>query len=331
MRQCVLDPKSAGLLLTVTLGCTSSCAHCCLSCEPGKVELRLSREEMAACVDQASALGIRGICFTGGEPVIYLADILPVMRKARGLGLYVDIRTNAAWAWSMSAARDVVHKMLDSGLGRLGFSYDDHHAAIPLKSIHNAIAVARERAVPFYLDWMSVGKSVGQVSRILGIEPPDELRTVGSPLRVGRATSLGDENFAFVATEALRAHPATCRDPSYPLVNVFPGGYVAFHPCCWVNPALLRHVNLCADGWMAKLVSDTASSPMSTFILTEGVTGLIKNAHPSVLKGRYSHACEACYDLLGAQFPDEAIGTLPGYIRDFYGTAQHPLTSASPS
>lgn len=320
----LFDARRAALLLIVTLGCTSSCDHCCLSCEPGKASLRLSVEEMSSCIDQALDLGICSVGFTGGEPTIYLSDILPLMRKAHNLGLHVDIRTNASWAKSLSATRDMIRRMKDSGLGRLGFSYDSYHASIPISNLHYAIAVARELHLSFYLDWMSSGKSVEQVSGILGIEYPRELRTVSGPLRVGRAVSLGDEHFSFTSTESLRLCPSWCRSPSHPLVNVFPGGYAAFHPCCWINPALLHRVNLSSDTWMRELAQRTGSSPMVNFLLSRGVTGLIEESPPSHLREKYSYSCDACYDLLGTLFPDEVETDLPGYILDFYGPGRAP-------
>ena len=299
---------NAPLMLMVTLGCNVGCDHCCFACNPDKLQLSISESEMLSYIEQAYEFGSRSVSFTGGEPM--LLDLSLPMALANHLGMQVDLRTNAFWAKDYGVAFQTLRSLQLQGVTRLGLSYDSYHAkAIPPDNIVNVLRASRELCVPVYLDWIGL-HSRKQVLDYLQISE-DELRYVGPPLKVGAATKLGNKYFSYTYANDLHSD---CR--SEMLLTIFPGGYVSLHPCCWVNPALIRKID--SNGWLKGLEEEMNSSPMVNFLKNYGVRGLIKKAReecPELVKPYYSRHCEACYDLLGTLFPDE-VQELPWYLEE---------------
>jgi len=300
---------SASLMLMVTLGCNSECAHCCFACRSDKLHLGMSESEILDYIKQAYEFGIRSVVFTGGEPL--LLDLAAPMLLANDLGMQIDVRTNAFWAKDYDTACDTLQLLQFQGLQRLGLSYDRYHAkSIPPEYIMNALKASRELCIPVYLDWIGLGTRKQVLEYLCANEC--ELRYVGPPLRVGAATKLSHQHFRYAYTNHLYSR---CR--SEMLLTIFPGGYASLHPCCWVNPALIRKIG--SNGWMKQLTEEMKNSPMVNFLSEFGVRGLIEKAkqeHPELVKTYYSRHCEACYDLLGTLFSDEVQG-LPRHIWEF--------------
>lgn len=303
------------LMLMVTLGCNSECTHCCFACSPQKLSLSMTENEMISYIEQVHEYGIRSVTFTGGEPM--LLNLEAPMLSANDLGMQIDIRTNAFWAKDYDKAFNILQYLQFLGLIRLGLSYDGYHAeAISPNCVMNALRAARELYLPVYLDWMGL-HSRKQIITHLHLEP-DELRYVGPPLRVGRATNLDDEHFRFIPIDNLRKD-VRCGSGMPNILTVFPGSYASLYPCCWIHPYLIRKTS--DNGWIEQLESEMREDKAARFLCNYGISGLIAKAgdeHPELLKPHYSHQCEACYDLLGSLFPGETQ-ELPQYLEDFRG------------
>lgn len=238
------------------------------------------------------------------------------MALANFLGMQIDVRTNAFWAEDHDKTLSVLRGLQLQGLARLGLSYDDYHSkTISSTNIINTLEATRELKAPVYLDWIGL-ETRKQVLECLHMNEC-ELRYVGPPLKVGKASRLGHEHFSYVCTKDLCS---VCRSET--LLTIFPGGHASLHPCCWVNPALIRKIG--GSGWIRELEHEIANSPMTNFLSKFGVRGLINRARqecPGLVKPYYSRHCEACYDLLGVLFPDEAQG-LPWYLEELLPSMQ---------
>lgn len=305
------------MVLVATLGCNSNCIHCCLSCEMQKASIKLSDADMVDYIKQGNKKGIKTVTFTGGEPM--LLDLSIPMAFANELGMYIDLRTNAFWARSYDEAYSTLEELKKKGLQRLGLSFDNYHANfIPMEYVINALQASRCLNIPLYIDWIGI-ESYEQVLRHLNVVPV-ELRYVGTPLRVGRATKLRDNHFKWLPVEAFMSNIG-CGQNQYPFLTIYPGGYMTLHPCCWVNPALVKKVKTNGNDWISTLSDKVKISPMVNFFRCYGLGGLIEKAKmekPDILKSVYSHQCEVCFDLLPALFPEE-VEEVPQYISDFRG------------
>lgn len=297
------------LMLMVTLGCTSRCAHCCLSAGPEKADLRLEKGEMVRYVRDAHQAGLKGVIFTGGEPTLCLDDLYEPLKLSRRLGLYTDLRTNAAWATSKTLAYDVLDYLSSCGLQRLGLSYDGYHAEyIPRGYVQNAIAAAQELGLQLYLDWIGF-ETAEYVAERLSVDQ-SVIRAVMPPARIGAAVDLADDYFASIPIEDVENnlfYSKSCGKGEAALATVFPGGYASYHECCWVNPRLLFKMK--GGDWIAALKVQSQSDPAVRFLADYGIGGLIRKARqecPGLLKPYYSHQCEVCYSLLAHLFLQKA-------------------------
>ncbi len=112
-----------GILLTRR--CPLECAHCCTRSGP---DVDDAADEIAAktWIDQAVALGIRDICFTGGDPFVALPALRTLVAHAGENHAIAGAITSAFWATSERRAKQVLRQL--PGLHYVGLSYDMYHA-----------------------------------------------------------------------------------------------------------------------------------------------------------------------------------------------------------
>jgi Fe-coproporphyrin III synthase len=79
-----------------TRRCNLTCAHCYTSSGPSARQT-LDVAMLAACLDDAAALGYRQLAVSGGEPLLYPA-LGELLAHARGLGMLTSITTNGMLA-----------------------------------------------------------------------------------------------------------------------------------------------------------------------------------------------------------------------------------------
>jgi hypothetical protein len=117
--------ESIHFLLTYT--CNFECDHCFLWCGPGAGgTFRI--EQICAVLDQAVELGtIKGVCFEGGEPMLFYPLMLEGIREAKRRGLSGGIVTNAYWATSVEDAKLWLRPLLEVGVKSITMSDDSLH------------------------------------------------------------------------------------------------------------------------------------------------------------------------------------------------------------
>ena len=79
--------------LDLTNLCNQACPHC-FGYTPERDVSRMHAEEALRLVDQIKALGVRGLTFTGGGDPLTSPACLPVVERARDIGLDVGFITN---------------------------------------------------------------------------------------------------------------------------------------------------------------------------------------------------------------------------------------------
>lgn len=140
------------LVLNYTLTCPLSCDFCCYNCHPKRTEKmpidlakRLIRE--AAALKSFSSVG-----FTGGEPMVYLDEIIELGELLYKNHLPFTIATAGHWADTPENADQIIGKLNALGLLRLNISHDPSHAKfVPSENIVNAAKAAEKHQLPLYL------------------------------------------------------------------------------------------------------------------------------------------------------------------------------------
>src|ERR1700733_4037598 len=113
--------------ITYTLTCPLSCRDCINSSSPkatGKMQPEVASEYVKTIARHSKA-----ICFTGGEPMLYYNEVLPLVREASSLGLNVSLVTGAGWVRTDKEhiARERLLGLRDAGLEALFISWDIYH------------------------------------------------------------------------------------------------------------------------------------------------------------------------------------------------------------
>jgi hypothetical protein len=117
--------KGIHILLTYT--CTFQCDHCFLYSSPRSVGV-FDVASLERLIDQATAVAtVETICFEGGEPLLYLPQLLAGIRYAKKCGFKTGIVTNAYVARSLEDARLLLSMFEDAGLDSIAVSDDRLH------------------------------------------------------------------------------------------------------------------------------------------------------------------------------------------------------------
>jgi MoaA/NifB/PqqE/SkfB family radical SAM enzyme len=111
-------PENGGRVLwEITNRCNYPCGYCIFSCNPKEDPNELTTEEVENALNGLHQKNFTNIKFTGGEPFIR-KDFMQILRRAKKLGLNLDISTNAslispATASELSDLVDMVHVSVD--------------------------------------------------------------------------------------------------------------------------------------------------------------------------------------------------------------------------
>lgn len=137
----------SSICLLSTLRCNASCKNCCNGCSPDR-GAHMTYEQMKTYIDKSmEAYGqtITQIDLTGGECMLYPADVEKIIEYGATLRLNVSILSNCFWATSYAKAYQTLNKLKQLGLKSMCFSTgEDHQKWVPLRYVRNAsVAAAR--------------------------------------------------------------------------------------------------------------------------------------------------------------------------------------------
>lgn len=121
----ILEPHTVTILTTDQ--CTAECRHCCMNSGPMR-QHRLTYEQIESALDQLfRQYDIQVVVFAGGEPTLLGDDLLEAIRFCKLGGVVSRLVTNAYWATSDEAAREMCRKLREAGLNEFNVSMDDYH------------------------------------------------------------------------------------------------------------------------------------------------------------------------------------------------------------
>ena len=310
------------LMFSGTYQCNLACPHCCVPIEwPDRLEVAVALRFL----EEAHALGIREVGFTGGEPFLYPEFLEAMTRRAAQLGMTFDkVQTNGVWHDSGPELRAILTRLQRAGFtGRLGLSVDKFHHAPAAGSapprIEQVVAFCRMARDVFDRDDIV---SLAYASRApnLGLEPIyrlaehlDAIVEWSPVLRrylvvsldlsmtchwnhlapVERAEDLAD------GWDGTWFAEDYCEGPGQALV-VTPRGEVK--PCCGYASDLdqLTIGNIYTDS-AAEIIAQARAHPYVGRIFSSGLTAIkdeILARDPAALPGPTSNQCFLCWYIL---------------------------------
>lgn len=294
----MIEYSVIGLLYTRT--CPLSCRHCIISSSPKEKEKMLPAfaleqlEQMPEFCDT--------VCFTGGEPMLYYNEVLPLVERATALGLKATMVTGAGWV-SLSKpeiARTRISRLQAAGLTNICVSWDIYHEEFSRPE--NALLLiehAKEIGLPVSVRGVvpADGAKPEIESRLVQIKADYEKVPV---IRLGTAATLPEDHFYFM-DEVSRGGCSTVLTPS-----IEPDGTV--YACCGPSRSSKRPSPLVLgnvfDEPLHAILSRGADDPILEAIYRIGPFGiyhLLKDddAVQDILPRRsaYTGICELCLDL----------------------------------
>lgn len=240
------------------------------------------------------------VTFTGGEPLLYLREIVELTRQARALGLRVRLVTGTGWVKDEMTARRRVQGLADAGLEKIGISWDIYHEEFARRE--QALVLARSAIeAGLKVRVRTVITANGQADDCWASfqDLPVEFETI--PLiRLGRATTLPLEHFRWYEVPP----QGPCKAVLKPAIE--PDGMV--YACC--GPAHFSHsssplvLGNTEDEPLEDILLRAVNDPLLEVIYLLGPYGLyhlLKN-HPTGRKrfktrSRYTGICDLCLDI----------------------------------
>jgi pyrroloquinoline quinone biosynthesis protein E len=114
----ILYPYS--LLCELTYRCPLQCPYCSNPVDFERyINDELSTNEWERILDEAAALGVVQVHFSGGEPLLR-KDIVQIIKKARDLNLYTNLSTGGTLLTDK-----LIHELRSAGLDNLQISFQD--------------------------------------------------------------------------------------------------------------------------------------------------------------------------------------------------------------
>jgi hypothetical protein len=219
------------LVLNYTMACPLACDFCCYACHSGRTSQTMPLEKAISLVQQGAQLDVfSSIAFTGGEPLLFLNEIIKVSSVAQGFGLPITLATACHWASTPSAARGVINRLADVGLHRLNVSHDPSHAKfVPSTNVVNAVHAAVEREIPTYVVGTFYSASETLTNLVPELEGLPKVKLVNKFVgKVGRAKKANITQASYGL--ALALEDLCCYRRVYHDLVVFWDGKA--YPCC---------------------------------------------------------------------------------------------------
>ena len=107
------------LLCELTYSCPLQCPYCSNPVNFEHYTNELDTQEWQRILDEAAALGVVQVHFSGGEPLLR-KDIVQIIKKARDLNLYSNLSTGGTLL-----TEKLVHELRSAGLDSLQISIQD--------------------------------------------------------------------------------------------------------------------------------------------------------------------------------------------------------------
>ncbi|MGD8251078.1 MAG: radical SAM protein [Desulfobacterales bacterium] len=158
LRRLAADRAPGQLVIQVTDHCNADCPQCGMNRRMGYPRSRLGVDDVRRVLDAAASRGVRAVSFTGGEPLLFLDDLVTLIDHAGSVGIPM-IRTGTNGflfrGWDRPEFEDRVHRLAErlsaTPLRNFWISIDSSNPAVH-EEIRGFPGVVKgiEKAVPIF-------------------------------------------------------------------------------------------------------------------------------------------------------------------------------------
>ncbi len=135
--------------------CNIKCDHC-VAAEDGHGHIKMNLSRARDIIDEMAAANVRAISFTVGEPILFINDILSLVRLCNKHGIYSRIVSNGFWAKTPIQADKIISELKISGLSQLRLSYSRwHQAHINRENILTAAVSCQKFGLDYFISFVT--------------------------------------------------------------------------------------------------------------------------------------------------------------------------------
>lgn len=135
--------------------CNIKCEHCVAAGDISEI-LKMELSQAKKVITELVKAQIRGISFTAGEPLIYLDELVELIRLCQDNGIYTRVVTNSFWAKTPDLADSCIDKLKRNGLSQLRMSYSRwHQKNIPCQNIVNGARSCERKGLDYFISFVT--------------------------------------------------------------------------------------------------------------------------------------------------------------------------------
>lgn len=135
--------------------CNIKCDHCVAADDDYKHE-KMDLVRARGIIDEMAGANVKAISFTVGEPLIFLNDILSIVRLCKKYGIYSRVVTNGFWAKTPELTDNIVSELKISGLSQLRLSFSRwHQAHVDQENILNAAESCQKFSLDYFISFVT--------------------------------------------------------------------------------------------------------------------------------------------------------------------------------
>ncbi|MCL2399697.1 MAG: radical SAM protein [Defluviitaleaceae bacterium] len=175
----------------LTDSCNAKCKICCTS-SPLQDGRRLDIELILNSIDSTKDIkSINTIGITGGEPFLYIDDVLAISEASSKIGHRISVTTNAFWCESYDITLKVLSQLKKNNLTYCIISTDAFHEEyVPIKYIKTLVRACKNVGINPQIQSISTRSNLAHTDRIISELGSDKINLAvfyGSLLPVGMA------------------------------------------------------------------------------------------------------------------------------------------------
>lgn len=206
--------------LEVTQACPLACVHCSSDSHPHAGD-EMKRNECERIIEEAAAMGVSSVVFSGGEPLGW-PHLEQVVRRAKQLGLHTSLYTSGAVEEQTSLFRRLADARLERAVFSMYAAQEGEHERITrvrgsYGKLLNAMKIARAMGIRTEVHFVPLKSNYRQLPQIaelateLGATKISVLRFVAQ----GRGYLLSGEQLSRVQNVELRQMIRDLRSAGY--------------------------------------------------------------------------------------------------------------------
>lgn len=285
--------------LRFTYHCNLTCRHCYNSSGPDLKNVRIPLERMRYIIEQMPLVGIRKLNITGGEPFLYLSDIISLVSFARDHGItQISIFTNASWAIDSDRTRKILLSLKESGFG-MSLDFIKASAGVyhqEFVSVERVLLLAEEYfsifEQPLHIDFESPNENNLEEIKMRNLLEARNL-TEKVIIKFRGIAPLGRGQFLRDIQEPLPLSHSACTSINQLVFD--PDGSV--RPCCGLNADNFGII-IGKSHKLVELVKSLQNNPILQFLASRPIDEIFPYSEVPI--ERYVSKCDACQAAIGS-------------------------------